>query len=302
MASDASALTTFDEVTDLGTTLGAWNAMIRRAQLTDEQKLMCLLVASYADNQGEDIHCGVVTLAVDSGRGYSTARRYLGWMRKVGLIELVKEGNRRKGLSDVYRLIVSPNLSQFVPVMDPDESQVAKDEMRAQNRLASSTRTHKAKHRVDEPLPLTVDLRSPNESAEATDSPVDGAVYNHVDNPDLRSPWTSAGTAVVGTPSALTVVSAENGHLRSHSGSSALTQGEPPPPLYTSPKEHTSPTTTNEDLRTNAAGSNAESEDQDEFSDLRSLDEPTPPATPARYTGRASVRPGNVIPLRPRTA
>lgn len=291
---DASALTMLHQVDDLGTALGAWTAMVRRAHLTDEQKLMCLLVASYADNGGESIHCGVVTLAVDSGRAYSTARRYLAWMRQVGLIELVKEGNRRRGLSDEYRLIIGAQLADHVHVMDPDEYQVAKDEMRAQNRRSSSTRTHRARHAADESALTPADLRSPSPSAESLVEAVDGAVYSHVDNPDLRSPWASAGTALVGTPSALTIGSAENGHLRSLSGSSALTQDEPPPPLNTSPEEHTSPTTTNRDLRSEAAGLERPIPDQDEDSDLRS----PAPAHP-RAIGRARV---NIVPFRPRSA
>lgn len=291
---DESALIALHEVDDLGTTLGAWVAMVRRAHLTDEQKLFCLLVASYADNGGEGIFCGVVTLAVDSGRGYSTARRYLAWMRQVGLIELVREGNRRRGLSDEYRLIIGAQLVDHVHVMDPDEYQVAKDEMRARNRRSSSTRTHKARHSADESALTHADLRSPIPSAEGGFEPVDGAVYNAVDNRDLRSRWSSAGTAVVGTPSALTMASAENGHLRSLSGLSALTQGEPPPLITTSPEEHTSPTTTNGDLRSEAAGLESPIQDQDEDSDLRSPE----PAHP-RFAGRARV---NIVPFRPRSA
>lgn len=257
MASDTSALTGLEPGDDLSTTLGGWNAMIRRARLTDEQKLMCLLVSSYADNNGRNVHCGIATLAVDSGKAYSTARRYMAWMRRVGLIEMVRQGNRRAGLSDVYRLILSPTLGDRIHVMDPEEYREAKEMVKADNRQGSATRTHKAKHSAD-------DLRSPEP----------------VDNSDLRSSEVDAETTPVDEPSALTLASADTCHLRSLGAPSALTLDEPPPPLYTSPEELTSPKDHRGDIRSDLAVVRAPETGQDPISS--SALTPDPPPTPER--------------------
>lgn len=105
---------------EIGATVGAWNAVVRRARMTDRQKLAALLLSSYANAKGRDIHCGAARLAVDMDASYRTARRYLAWLRNVGLIELVRAGNRRRGRSDEYRLILGPNVLEDLEVPDPE--------------------------------------------------------------------------------------------------------------------------------------------------------------------------------------
>lgn len=115
---------------ELGATVGAWNALVRRARMADRQKLAALLFSSYADPDGTGIHCGVARLAVDLGASYRTAQRYLSWLRDVGLIELVREGNRRRRLSDEYRLIIGPDILEHLEVLDPDRYNEARDDLR----------------------------------------------------------------------------------------------------------------------------------------------------------------------------
>ncbi|GGN99861.1 hypothetical protein GCM10010112_94010 [Actinoplanes lobatus] len=200
---------------DIGVTVGAWNALVRRARLGRERKGVALTFSSYADADGTGIHCGVARLAVDCEIGYSTARRYLAWMRVVGLIELVRHGNFRRGLSDEYRLVLGTQLLEHIDLPDPAAYDRMRDEIRNRNRAGSSDRTIRAKH-----------LRSPEQSAEPEPQP---------------------------EPSAPTQVSADTGHLRSPGTPSALTQDEPPPSLTTYPKELTSPDTGG-NLGTDAAG------------------------------------------------
>lgn len=121
---------------ELGADLGAWNALVRRSRITDRQKLAALVVSSYADPDGTGIHCGVTRLAVDLGVSYRTAQRYLSWLRQVGLLELVREGNRRKRLSDEYRLIIGPDILEHFEVLDPGRY----EEMRTDLRDARSKR------------------------------------------------------------------------------------------------------------------------------------------------------------------
>jgi DNA-binding transcriptional ArsR family regulator len=130
---------------ELGADLGAWNALVRRARITDRQKLAALVVSSYADPDGTGIHCGVTRLAVDLGVSYRTAQRYLSWLRQVGLLELVREGNRRRRLSDVYRLIIGPDILEHFEVLDPGRY----DEMRTDLRDARSGRRDQASPKND---------------------------------------------------------------------------------------------------------------------------------------------------------
>jgi DNA-binding transcriptional ArsR family regulator len=107
-----------------GAFLGEWNALVRRARMTAKQKLCALVVSSYADVEGGDIHCGVARLAVDMEVSHRTARRYLAWLREVGLIELVREGNRRRRRSDEYRLTLGPQVFVHLDVPDPERYKV----------------------------------------------------------------------------------------------------------------------------------------------------------------------------------
>lgn len=196
---------------DMGVTVGRWNDTLRRARIGRERKGALFIFSSYADPDGTGIHCGVARFAIDCEIGYSTARRYLAWMREVGLIELVKAGNQRKGLADEYRLILGPDVLEHLDVPDPSQYRGMRNEIRDANRAASAERTRRA-----------ADLRSRMESADPADA------CGKPEPPE--------------SPSALTVVSAEVVDLRSSETPSALTQDEPPPPLYTSLKELTSPT------------------------------------------------------------
>lgn len=112
-----SALTLDDQ----GATLGAWTALIRRARLGATRKAAALIVASYADHKGESVYCGVARLAVDLELSYAQARRYLKWMRDVGLIQLVRKGNARRGRSDEYRLIFGPDLIEHLDLPTPSD-------------------------------------------------------------------------------------------------------------------------------------------------------------------------------------
>src|SRR6187551_772209 len=125
---------------ELGAKVGAWNALVRRARMSDRQKLAAFILSSYADPDGTGIHCGIARLAVDLGASYRTAQRYLAWLRDVGLIELVAEGNRRLRKSDVYRLILGPDVLENMEVLDPS----AYDDRRAGIRDARSARSNRS--------------------------------------------------------------------------------------------------------------------------------------------------------------
>lgn len=211
-------------VHELGVTVGAWNALVRRARMADRQKLAALVISSYADADGTGIHCGVSRLAVDLGCSYRTAQRYLSWLREVGLIELVREGSRRKRLSDEYRLILGPDILEHLEVLDPDRySELRGDVMNA--RYGSNQRTSK----VTSNQVVSEDIQGDVQSAESPE--------------DQRTAKTSS----------------IDPDQRTNESVLEDTLGVPPPSNITSPSRSTSPAD-DEDPRTAVTGPRASTE------------------------------------------
>jgi DNA-binding transcriptional ArsR family regulator len=130
------------EVTDIGARQGKWNALVRRARLGDpKKKAAALVVGSYADADGTSVRCGVARLAADCEMGYSTARRYMAWLREVGLIELVRLGNGKRGSrSDEYRLTIHPDTEKAISALSQAEYEDLVGGMRATNSKAEKAR------------------------------------------------------------------------------------------------------------------------------------------------------------------
>jgi len=180
-----------------GKMLSQWNGLIRRARIGRQLKGAALVVSSYANPDGTSIKCGVARFATDCEIGYSTARRYLAWMREVGLIELVRAGSHKARRADEYRLIIARTVYERLEVPDDEEYRKLADGLNVSNQASQKARRMK-------------DQRSSKESANTTE-------------PDDSS--------------ALTMPSANEAHQRSFSSPSALTQDEPLPSTSTSQLE-----------------------------------------------------------------
>lgn len=189
----------------VGVDLGRWNELIRRARIGRERKLVALVFSSYAATDGTSIYCGVARLAVDCEIGYSTARRYLAWLREVGLIELVRRGNRKRGRSDEYRLILAPDLLEHLDLPDPTTYKDLRDGMLGANRAGQKRRRNQ---------------RSPG-----------GPDREH-----QRLPRVSADGDPVLEESALAQGERRSAYQRSPETPLALAQGEPPPSITTYPE------------------------------------------------------------------
>ncbi len=209
---------------ELGATLGQWNALVRRARMTDRQKLAALLISSYANAKGRDIHCGAARLAVDMGASYRTARRYLAWLREIGLIELVKAGNRRRGRSDEYRLILGPDVLEDLDVPDPDRYAALCREVADANQGTS---------RVSPEMTLprgarTIDQGSPKVSLDADDQ---GTTYVSLDGADQGTPIGDPPPSTKDLPSLRrSTFQADDGDLRTAAHPSRASAEEPPNP------------------------------------------------------------------------
>jgi hypothetical protein len=123
--------------------LGQWNALVRRARIGRDCKVAALTVSSYADPDGTGIRLSVARFAVDLEVSYSTARRYLAWLRKVGLLEMTRAGSRRNQTASEYRLILHPDVMENLDVPSPARIKELADEMREAERDGTRTRTER---------------------------------------------------------------------------------------------------------------------------------------------------------------
>jgi len=157
-------------------TVGAWNNLIRSADISLPKKAACLIVSSYADSDGTNIYCGIARLACDLRASYATAQRYLAWMREIKAIELVDHGSVRRGMSDEYRLILHPAMFKAIDIPNPGAYRQMIDDLRERNRSKS-----KQQHRRR-------DLTSPRmRSDDQPAEPTSDLTQDEVRSADLTS-------------------------------------------------------------------------------------------------------------------
>lgn len=144
-AQDSAENLAEDPAEDRGAKQGAWMEMIRRSRIGRDRKAAMLVIGSYAGADGTGVFPGVARLAVDCEVSYRTAGRYLKWARDVGLIELVKKGNRRRRLADEYRLIIGPDLRDRVTIPHPGVYRKLIEDIAAANRAESARRQRPAR-------------------------------------------------------------------------------------------------------------------------------------------------------------
>lgn len=140
-----------------------WIPLIRRADIPLDRKGALLILASYANYRdddetgqiaGEGVHPGIDRYAQDLRKSPATARRYLAWAREIGVIELVCQGNRRRGLSDEYRLTLSVEALERLGVPDPTRyKELIGVGVRARKSTAKAARTRRATPSPDDPSP-----------------------------------------------------------------------------------------------------------------------------------------------------
>lgn len=99
-----------------------WERVIRRANLPTTTKLVALLLATYADQDGTNVHPGVERLARVVGQSTRSVEKHLDKLRTVQLVVRTTRANRYLGLADEYRLTVPLDLSGL-DLLDPNENQ-----------------------------------------------------------------------------------------------------------------------------------------------------------------------------------
>lgn len=172
--------------------LGQWNALVRRARIGRDYKAAALTMSSYANAEGGDIRLSVARYAVDLEVSYSTARRYLRWLQAVGLLEMTRAGNRRRGTASEYRLILSPDILETLDVLTPTRHKELADEMREAERDGSRGRAAKAKVSDQRSPGMSVEKRTEKaaqaEDYRSSERALMGPINAQMGS-DQRSPW-----------------------------------------------------------------------------------------------------------------
>lgn len=133
---------------DHGATVNEWVGVVRRAELDRTVKLVALTLASYASPDGSRVYPGLARITVQCRIGYAAAKRAFRVLREVGLVELVRRGNRRAGRCDEYRLILGPDLLEKVDVPNPEQERKVIEAVKDADREASRERYRRRRSRV----------------------------------------------------------------------------------------------------------------------------------------------------------
>lgn len=98
-----------------------WERIIRRLIIPAPVKGTALLLATYADADGSRIFPGIARLIRVSGKSDRQVRRDIQWLTEHGLLLTVFHGNRHAGQCKVYRLTVPQDVTERLPMVDPNE-------------------------------------------------------------------------------------------------------------------------------------------------------------------------------------
>ncbi|NKS66388.1 hypothetical protein GS461_09880 [Rhodococcus hoagii] len=105
-----------------------WQRVIRRVEIPSGVKFLALMLATYADPDGSRVRPGVKRLARVMAVSEPTVKRSMAVLRSLGLVVLVKQGNRWANQADEYRLTVPMDLLDL-PMLDPNESAESADRL-----------------------------------------------------------------------------------------------------------------------------------------------------------------------------
>lgn len=119
-----------------------WEKLIRRARLEPTEKLIALLLATYADPDGTRVRPGIPRLVNVSGKSRATVCRAISALRENEFLEYTFRGSRsgKRDLADEYRLTYPSDPTLFA--LDPDERPRLTHEMWSDPRYPQPGLTH----------------------------------------------------------------------------------------------------------------------------------------------------------------
>jgi hypothetical protein len=101
-----------------------WERLVRRIVMAEREKLVCFILASYADADGTRVRPGELVVASVIGKSERTVRRVLSKLEDdLRLIELVSRGGGRGGTgrTNEYRLTIPVDLLDRVELLAPGD-------------------------------------------------------------------------------------------------------------------------------------------------------------------------------------
>lgn len=100
-----------------------WERIVRRVVMPSTQKLVALVLASYADRDGSRVRPGNEVLAAVTGQSERSVKRCLAALREVGLLVVSQRGGGRagRGKATEYQLTIPVDLLDRVVLLQPGE-------------------------------------------------------------------------------------------------------------------------------------------------------------------------------------
>jgi hypothetical protein len=194
-----------DERPDMGCTRFEWEQTVRRARVDRvipaqgkrgavsgaHFKAVAWAWASWGNPDGTSIFPGIATVAVCAEVSYKTAKLVTAKLVELGLLEQVAPSTRRKSRFDEYRLILHPDLSDRLVVLDPDQMKKAAEAMR------ESYRGTRPRGGPLDPIREDAEQGPPDPAPDGAEAPSAGSEMGST-GPDGRAGVGSSGPAVWG--------------------------------------------------------------------------------------------------------
>lgn len=100
-----------------------WERVVRRCRITQGQKLLAFILATYSDPDGSRVRPGLPRLTGVTGQSESTVKRHLRALRDLGLITVARRGGGRGGSGHTteYQLAIPEDLLERVELLGPGE-------------------------------------------------------------------------------------------------------------------------------------------------------------------------------------
>jgi biotin operon repressor len=100
-----------------------WERIVRRVVMPPTQKLVALVLASYADRDGSRVRPGNEVLAAVTGQSERSVKRCLSALRDLGLLVVARRGGGRAGAGKAteYQLTIPVDLLDRVTLLAPGE-------------------------------------------------------------------------------------------------------------------------------------------------------------------------------------
>jgi hypothetical protein len=136
-----------------GTTRGflyQWEGILKRARISTNAKLVGFVMRTHGNTDGTSVRPSVATLVMETEISYAAVKRARAELISVGLVVLVKRGNRRLHHADEYRLAIPGDILERVRVLSPVEVREGADKINNERRLSDDDRIVRRRQRLAE--------------------------------------------------------------------------------------------------------------------------------------------------------